>query len=1576
MNYYQSQQDLDIQIYLSQFGLDQLLKEGLASLAKNKPQNPVIYLAEFLQSRANIIDGKKIEQPFRQKNKLGTNEKKQGAEKISNFQKNMKVQKSQINNYINEVKTVDRDMINQIEQEFQQISSRDHEVEAPHIEQLDITESKKIFQDESIQKQQIQQERVNQNPNEFLSAAQRFNIPSRSSVSSRFQYMDDFNEEDEVTQKTNFRREKFQTGNGSRSIIDLIEEDEMNQQIAQEDLNDDLAEQENERYIPGQFDDEFTELTQKSARVSTFNNRQMKSKNKMRRDVPLMDIINENDEEVQDEEYNSENDSYHRSVPQSASGDENREEKQKNRKQEIYDGFQAMRFRAPRGDDIDDDISNDYGAGSQIDEKDAVSGYKEGSIYEEKQNEEQKEKADYDEVQAELAKAKYLFLLEKNKLKPKLNINAKLEFDSANWSFGNDNSNQSNKPNIIRGGGTDLESKNQVNDPFSDIGVPFASALGSPFLDDISQNMLHNQQNAVLNNHSIQQNDILGEMEPFKDFIVPMSSEPEDLFDLLGCDINANVKINSPNQTRKQQKTIIRAESDDDFGETQKPVGAVLLERDPSGQEYKTSSTRMTTSSAPSEQDINSILNHNRANLIINQNINMNTTTRDNEKRGIRIAELAGITEVLSIKRRDQAYLIKDKGQIILAEFVQKYKDLYADNKELLLQRAVNQQNVKLMQNDNESSNVHILTDKTLMKFLQTHSKKYSNVIEVRELAKGGEAIVYRLEHQNLDEVIAKCTLINDNQEDSEIYEAFMEILAESQQLKILANNNYIAQVQEEIIIMNQQEQVITQYVAIVERAQHTLQDLLQIWNNKDQSESLAEFYSPEKLTYYFYQTMCIVQFLNQRKFYYGDMKPQNLLVFRDQRLKVGDLGISIKAEPGKSDDAKLYRLKGVTTAYAKQNILQAFRAGTKLSFKELLDADKFSVLRTFEKCIQSVSKLHDEIFPGAKKYYQNMFQDLVDKSLQETIQKWTTYFAVDTQFSIDLGYIMKQEGKSIALPNIYRLTKFKDALENYLFKIYKRFRVDYNDRTDEFNKDNIGCAMALEFNPEIDAFAVELPQNTYMKAPRLVEQNLSAETKALKDSQEWKHICLEIMESWYDSVDQSGNNIFSDDRFAHMLKKYFFMTDQEQGFTCQGQIEVLSIGQAQKNFESQFTDFQFYMRWCMLTVLQGTKWENNQEQIQKIWQDNQYLKDSRELNSKLKNYFKVCATAAQIWKYRNNECDLQSHLKFLLETLEAGFLALPMLIDQVMQEAINLAQQIRLPIKNEILDELDELLGTRDSYDFSLSSQQQAYKSFVKSKQLEQNKQLEESMKVHQEIISKYINIFGQGHSLILQVYGDMGKLMLQIQDKNTAQAWQFLNKYSKLSSDALIEYIDLKQKNNGSQEDLQEAISRWQFENSVLSRQDWNHILQYIYLRDDSDNTQRKQLIFRLSDLFSHTTTTSSEFELKKVFSDNKMLALFFKYLNPQQPAFYEENIKVISKDQIFKELKKQINAHLIVELRKGQQKIDKVTRPQMETEQQQSIFEQIQQMDDADIQDMMFDDMIQTEKYTPVWKAKGLL
>ena len=49
-------------------------------------------------------------------------------------------------------------------------------------------------------------------------------------------------------------------------------------------------------------------------------------------------------------------------------------------------------------------------------------------------------------------------------------------------------------------------------------------------------------------------------------------------------------------------------------------------------------------------------------------------------------------------------------------------------------------------------------TPESIMKYLESKSK-YINPIYVKELARGGEAVVYRVEHKNLDEVVVKCSL-------------------------------------------------------------------------------------------------------------------------------------------------------------------------------------------------------------------------------------------------------------------------------------------------------------------------------------------------------------------------------------------------------------------------------------------------------------------------------------------------------------------------------------------------------------------------------------------------------------------------------------------------------------------------------------------------------------------------------------------------------------------------------------------------------------------------------------------------
>jgi hypothetical protein len=57
----------------------------------------------------------------------------------------------------------------------------------------------------------------------------------------------------------------------------------------------------------------------------------------------------------------------------------------------------------------------------------------------------------------------------------------------------------------------------------------------------------------------------------------------------------------------------------------------------------------------------------------------------------------------------------------------------------------------------------------------------------------------------------------------------------------------------EEIIEINPITNKIIRYCVIVERAQFTLGDLLKIWNNVEERERRREWFTPEKLSFYFY---------------------------------------------------------------------------------------------------------------------------------------------------------------------------------------------------------------------------------------------------------------------------------------------------------------------------------------------------------------------------------------------------------------------------------------------------------------------------------------------------------------------------------------------------------------------------------------------------------------------------------------------------------------------------------------------------------------------------------------------------
>lgn len=46
-------------------------------------------------------------------------------------------------------------------------------------------------------------------------------------------------------------------------------------------------------------------------------------------------------------------------------------------------------------------------------------------------------------------------------------------------------------------------------------------------------------------------------------------------------------------------------------------------------------------------------------------------------------------------------------------------------------------------------------------------------------------------------------------------------------------------------------------------------------------------------------------------------MKAPNCLIYRNQELRIGDLGISLKLEKDRSEDEEIYEVKGLTAGFA-----------------------------------------------------------------------------------------------------------------------------------------------------------------------------------------------------------------------------------------------------------------------------------------------------------------------------------------------------------------------------------------------------------------------------------------------------------------------------------------------------------------------------------------------------------------------------------------------------------------------------------------------------------------------------------
>ncbi|CDW87753.1 protein kinase domain containing protein [Stylonychia lemnae] len=829
------------------------------------------------------------------------------------------------------------------------------------------------------------------------------------------------------------------------------------------------------------------------------------------------------------------------------------------------------------------------------------------------------------------------------------------------------------------------------------------------------------------------------------------------------CNHNLKSSKVSKNQEEEKGQNLQKIDEDesDDFDEfevTAVPQAGVLAKK----QVYKqTSIANFSTNndSLSQKSSIQGIPKQNKDSLLSNQPFDRNLT---------RLQKLPDLE--LQKDLVNKIFQLSDTNQIIIGSLVDKFKPIYKDHIDYLYNRAVMYQLVHEINYKNKVSNEG--DDNSMLKFLSEHSLRYKNVINLKELARGGEAVVYRLQHIDLDEVVAKCTLIDSQQQDQQQrHEQLLDIFSESQQLKLLANDNYIAQVKEEIIVIDKAQGNLSQYVAIVERAKNTLHDVLQIWRSKKSNKiKLRELFSPEALTYYFYQIISIVHYLNSRGFYFGDMKPQNLLVFRDQRIKIGDLGISIMNDPTIDLDEQAYNLKGLTQAYASQEMIQAFKRNEKVSTNKLMMFDKFSLMRTLEKCILATDEQYLKYHKREPKLYENMFNDLRDKSLKETIEKWTVILATDKEFCLKLSMIFKEMGKMEAIASPMQISNYRNIVNEMILDPYRSFQIQSKITAPEQHQ-------YAQYNRKIDVQDIQVEETLYLDMNQV---------KVFKQDQQFKHIVLCILETLESKIDKKPFQQLLKDPIARGKLESFFQYSNST-FHLLGHFQVKITKLINKEVPPiQKDQFYYFSRWMILAQQDPEKWQANSSSFKSLMKiisnQGQQIPDDVRQFQKLSDLMEIkCRRASE----KQASFNIDEHVKALEKILTSENEPMGLIIDETLKEVIILLDRFKDQLSIEILKKMNNILSYEKSMEFELQFISEGYLMIIEAYILEQEGKNNEAIKVYNKVIELFIDFFSEAHFIILQVYGNLGKLMVQDENSDQNLAKQYLYKYEKYLKD-----------------------------------------------------------------------------------------------------------------------------------------------------------------------------------------------
>eukprot|EP00347_Sterkiella_histriomuscorum_P014320 403361324 len=719
-----------------------------------------------------------------------------------------------------------------------------------------------------------------------------------------------------------------------------------------------------------------------------------------------------------------------------------------------------------------------------------------------------------------------------------------------------------------------------------------------------------------------------------------------------------------------------------------------------------------------------------------------------------------------NIKDFEQNYQISSDNQgLSVKEILDKYKkDFIEDEEEKVILRS--KENQTILQKKPVVYNL----EEELMIYLQTNSKQYQNIIGVSEIAQGGECIVFRLDYAGVDEVVIKKSVINIDKGTSEIKKQILYtgMISETQQLKFLQSDKYIAKIKEEIIEYDLKSSLVDDYLVIVERARFSLNDILKIWNDEDLRSRYYEYYSPEKLAYYFYQALQIMAYLHQRDVYYGDMKPHNLLVFKDQILKVGDLGISMKLDNSIPIDQKAYFLKGLSMPYASQKTINDFQRNIPQSRQELIEADIHSLISTFQQCISKSINLESQSINRST--CQDILNDLISsKNLKGTLKNWSKNFMQNQSFVLNLITQMKDENKFDAIYQVLFLTKYKLILEGQLLPIIQDCEYEKNTQKAQTQVERLD---KLNNYYEIDDF---------IKFDKSLPQQ---QTEALMLDLDFKQLILDILSSLKQVQDVNGQSLNESKRIYEAFEPYFSIQGklklEKKQYYEKSDIEQILIDN--ENHFYQYIHFQIITKqnkevlnlreklFCL-----DKEFEMRKKFILPIKLEWIRMKDEIDSNEGSED----SGSSESGSDYSEDE-DFPEEINKNLEKIDYQNSVLPY---------FGKPQKKKSKTKDEIIQNLQrkfkiDIVNLSNQKDFFNNNYMNL--AFFYIDQLKQQNNFDEAMQESQIWLQKYRDLCGDSHQITLKFFGVVGELLIRKDLKKgtiNQQGVNYLIKFSKLN-------------------------------------------------------------------------------------------------------------------------------------------------------------------------------------------------